>query len=526
MTLSDVSRPAITVDTRPLISIDNLRVGFGASADDVVDGVSFTLRRGEILAIVGESGSGKSVTARSLVGLAGAGARVRADRFELFGESALGRTERQWQSLRGNRIGLVLQDALTALDPLRTIGQEITEALGRGIPRDQRDRRVEELLDSVGIPDPAVKRKQRSFQLSGGQRQRALIASALAGDPEILIADEPTTALDVTVQAQVLDLLVTQARGGRAMILVSHDLAVVSEVADHVVVMQAGRVVESGPVRQVIDHPTADYTRKLLAAVPRGTARPRRTTSAEPVFTARGLTKSYRVLGKAFTAVDDVSFDIHTGEILGVVGESGSGKSSVAKISTGLLTPDSGEIVFDGMSLSDPGRRPGRIALVAQDSVASFDPRYRVGEIIAEAVATVTPDADRTQRVRRLLHEVQLSPDIVNRHPRELSGGQRQRVNIARALGSQPRLVVCDEPVSALDISVQAEILELLADLAEHTDAAFLFISHDLAVVRKLCHNLIVLDHGRVVDQGPTERVFSSPNSIHTRRLLDAIPHV
>ncbi|MEN0137622.1 MAG: ABC transporter ATP-binding protein [Rhodococcus sp. (in: high G+C Gram-positive bacteria)] len=524
MTLSEIARTEIDTATDPLIRVENLQVRFGTSDAPVVDGVSFSLHRGEILAIVGESGSGKSVTTRSLVGLAGPGARVRADRFDILGESALHRTERQWRTVRGRRIGLVLQDALTALDPLRTIGQEITESLERSVPRAHRDRTVEDILASVGIADPAVTRRQRSFQLSGGQRQRALIASALAGDPQILVADEPTTALDVTVQAQVLDLLVEQVRGGRAMILVSHDLAVVSAVADRVIVMQAGRVVEQGPVRRVIDHPAAGYTRELLAAVPRGTAR--RTSPADPsaVLVADGLTKNYRVLGSAVTAVDDVSFRVHSGEVLGVVGESGSGKSTVAKMVTGLITPDAGTMTFDGAPLTAGTRRPGRIALVAQDSVASFDPRFRVGEIIAEAVATVTPEPDRAERVAQLLDAVHLGADTVHRHPRDLSGGQRQRVNIARALGSQPRLVVCDEPVSALDITVQAQILDLLAELAENTDAAFLFISHDLAVVRRLCHNLVVLDQGRIVEHGSTDTVFDAPASPYTRRLLDAIP--
>ncbi|MCX6469344.1 MAG: ABC transporter ATP-binding protein [Corynebacteriales bacterium] len=511
-------------DADTLVRIENLRIAFGDT--EVVHGVDLSVRRGEVLAIVGESGSGKSVTTRSLVGLAGVGARIAADRFEILGENALDRSERRWRSVRGRRVGLVLQDALTALDPLRTIGAEVAEALV-DVPRRERTDRVEALLTSVGIPDPEVKRRQRSFQLSGGQRQRALIASALAGDPDLIIADEPTTALDVTVQAQVLDLVVAQARAGRAVILVSHDLAVVSAIADRVIVMHDGHIVEQGPVRTVIDAPAADHTRALIAAVPRGTARPPLADApdAVPVFSANGLRKTYRVLRRPVVAVDDVSFDVAENEVVGVVGESGSGKSTVAELVTGLLTPDAGEMWLHGAPHTAANRRAGAMGLVAQDSVASFDPRYTVDRIIAESVATVRPDRDdRSARVRELLDAVHLPSSVAHRHPRELSGGQRQRVNIARALGSSPRLLVCDEPVSALDISVQAQILDLLRELTENTDIGVVFISHDLSVVRQLCHRLVVLDRGRVAEQGSAAAVFANPRSSCTRRLLDAVP--
>lgn len=525
MTLT-ATPPDETIGTETLVAIENLCIGFGGG-DDVVDGVGFELRRGEVLAIVGESGSGKSVTTRSLAGLAGHGARVRADRFDLFGADAGAFGERDWRRLRGNGIGLILQDALTALDPLRTISKEITEGL-RDTPRRDRPARVDALLRSVGIDDPEVKRRQRSFQLSGGQRQRALIAAALAGDPELLIADEPTTALDVTVQAQILDLIVGQARAGRAVILVSHDLAVVSAVADRVLVLKDGRIVEEGPVRRVIDEPAAEYTRELIEAVPGGDPRP--PVGADPdrtetVLAAVGLTKSYRILGRPVVAVDDVSFDVGSGEVLGIVGESGSGKSTIARMVTGLSSPDAGEMRFLGEPHPSPSGRAGDIGLVAQDSVASFDPRYLVGEIIGEAVAAVTGDhAERSVQVRRLIESVHLPSDIAQRHPRELSGGQRQRVNIARALATRPRLIVCDEPVSALDISVQAQILDLLDELTENTDLALVFISHDLAVVRRLCHRLVVLHRGRVVEHGDARDVFADPRSPYTRSLLDAIP--
>ncbi|MET8775376.1 ABC transporter ATP-binding protein [Nocardia sp. NPDC004654] len=508
-----------------VLRVRNLRVGFAGRAGDIVDGVGFDLRRGEILAIVGESGSGKSVTTRSLVGLAGDGARVRADRFELFGTSALELTERHWREIRGARIGLVLQDALVALDPLRTIADEIGESL-RALPRHRRGTRIDQLLTSVGIADPETRRGQRAFQLSGGQRQRALIASALAGDPDILIADEPTTALDVTVQAQVLDLLVRQVEGGRSMILVSHDLAVVASVADRILVMKSGRVVEAGPARQVIENPEHEYTRQLIAAVPHGRADAPPPPSGDPVFAATALAKSYRVRGRTVPAVADIGFDVQAGEVLGVVGESGSGKSTVAKMITGMIAPDGGEMRFGGAPLTRTTRLPGRIGLVAQDSVGSFDPRYRVGEIIGESVALRVGRHDRRDEVLRLLAAVHLPADSIDRHPRELSGGQRQRVNIARALGSEPRLVVCDEPVSALDISVQAQILALIAELARTRRVGIVFISHDLAVIRQICHRVLVLHNGAIVESGSSDAIFTAPTSPYTRALIDSVPRL
>lgn len=524
-TTDSVAPPSIAQesveDLDTVLRVRNLRVGFPDS-DDVVKGVDLDLRRGEIVAIVGESGSGKSVTTRSLVGLAGEGARVRADEFELFGTSALHRTEREWRQVRGHHVGLVLQDALVSLDPLRTIGDEVGEAL-RALPRKQRNTRIDELLASVGVPDPAIRRRQRAFQLSGGQRQRALIASALAGDPDILIADEPTTALDVTVQAQVLELLVRQVGEGRSMILVSHDLAVVASVADRILVMKSGRVVEAGPAAQVIGQPQHEYTRELIASVPHGRAGAS-PPPGNPVFAATALGKSYRVRGRHVPAATGITFDVNAGEIVGIVGESGSGKSTVAKMVTGLLDPDTGEMLFEGGELTRRTRSPGRIGLVAQDSVGSFDPRYRVGEIIEESVALRVRRRGRRAEVARLLDAVHLPADTIDRHPRDLSGGQRQRVNIARALGSEPRLVVCDEPVSALDISVQAQILSLISELARTRGVGIVFISHDLAVVRQVCHRVLVLNAGKIVESGSAEDVFSAPTSPYTRALLESVP--
>ncbi|GAA2054745.1 ATP-binding cassette domain-containing protein [Williamsia deligens] len=502
--------------------VANLGVSFGGVP--VVHGVDLHVRRGEVLAIVGESGSGKSVTTRALAGLAGPGAQVEADAFDVLGSDPLHDLRVRWDDLRGRHIGLVLQDALTALDPLRTIRAEIGEAL-RHLPRRERAARAAELLTSVGVPDAQAVLPRRAFQLSGGQRQRALIASAVAAGPELLIADEPTTALDVTVQAQVLALLVDQAAQGRAVIVVSHDLAVVSQIAHRVVVMHHGRVVEEGPVREVIDRPAHSHTRSLLAAVPRAAAPAPIEPTGAPVVEASDLTVGYRVGRATVGGIRDVSFAIHPGEVLGVVGESGSGKSTVAKVVTGLLAPQAGSLRFrDDDSRDGVHTRPGEIGLVAQDSLGSFDPRYDVGALIGESVATVVPDrAGRRTTVLELLDRVHLPASVVDRHPRELSGGQRQRVNIARAIASRPRLLVCDEPVSALDISVQAQILTLLGDLASD-GLAVLFISHDLAVVRQLCHRTLVLDAGQVVESGPTEDVFRRPRSDRARALLAAIP--
>lgn len=534
----------------PLIRVENLRVSFDTSSSptgttEVIHGVSFSLHQGEILAVVGESGSGKSVTARSLLGLSGIGARVTADRFELFDEDATKSCERFWRQIRGNRIGLILQDALTALDPLRTIGSEIDEALTAHGPRASRRARVDQvetLLRSVGISDPHLKRRQHSHQLSGGQRQRALIASALAAQPEVLVADEPTTALDVTVQKRILDLLAEKVRDGRSMILVSHDLAVVSSIADRIIVMREGRIVEEGFAREVIDQPKHPYTRALIESIPSrstkgsllrgGNAPIRARSSSAPdspgtMLRVASISKTYRARKSTVRAVGDVSFDLARGQILGVVGESGSGKSTIARIVAGLEDADSGSIEFDGVQLHDRRELLGQIQLIAQDSLGSFDPRYTVREIIAESAALVSDTSrEKNVLVEQLLDEVHLPAGTADRHPRTLSGGQRQRVNIARALGSRPKLVVCDEPVSALDVSVQAQILDLIAEIRIAHDTSFLFISHDLGVVHHLCDDVLVLEGGAVVEHGEADTVFTNPRHPYTKQLLDSLPQL
>jgi len=535
-------------DTSPLLRVEGLSVGFGRAAD-VVHQVSFDVPRGRCVAIVGESGSGKSVTARTILGLAGSGARVAAARLEFDGTDLRGLDEREWRTLRGRRIGLVLQDALVSLDPLRPIGREIDDALrlGTSLGRRERSARVLELLDAVGMPDPATRVGQRSGELSGGLRQRALIASAIALEPDLLIADEPTTALDVTVQARVIALLGEITRRGAGLLLISHDLAVVSSIADHIVVMRAGEVVEQGSVDQVLGAPTHPYTRALVAAVP--TDRPRGTRLSTPAVDAatppsphtpsapRLPALEFRNVVRTFSgergtpplvAVDDVTLRLEAGRTLGVVGESGSGKTTLARIALGLTAPESGSVSFEGEPWSgrpEGGRRGRRHRLgwVSQDPLSSFDPRWRVDAIIRDAAggrSAVRPD------VQGLLTDVGLDASVARARPRTLSGGQRQRVAIARALASRPSTLILDEPVSALDVTVQARILDLLDELQDRHGLSYLLISHDLGVIRHMSDDVAVMQAGRIVDHGPTERILSAPAHPYTARLAADAPRL
>jgi peptide/nickel transport system ATP-binding protein len=525
----------------PLVTVTDLHVTFpgnGTGPVHAVRGISFTVQRGECVAIVGESGSGKSVTARSLVGLAGPGAAVRAAALQVDGRETSGYTDRDWRRLRGRVAGLVLQDALVSLDPLNTVGQEIGEVLRthRVGTAATRDAQVAALLDAVHVPEPAVRARQYPHQLSGGLRQRTLIASAIAADPPLLVADEPTTALDVTVQAQLLRLLAERRAAGSTLLLVSHDLAVVAGIADRVLVMRDGIIVEQGPTERILTAPEHDYTRMLLAAVPTAASRGHRlsSTAREPlpapavepdrvVLRADGLHKHFGTRH----AVDDVSFTLARGEILGVVGESGSGKTTVARIALGLLEPDRGTVHLGQTrwtGVPERRRRPDRrrLQVVSQDPLSSFDPRYTVEKLVAEPLEL--RGAARRDRVVELLERVGLGAAHLRRHPRELSGGQRQRVAIARAVGPRPDVLVCDEPVSALDVSVQAQVLDLLADLRAGDGTALLFISHDLGVIHHLADRVLVMHDGRVVEQGPVEDVFAAPEHPYTRTLLAALP--
>ena len=565
-------------DATPALRLRNLTVRFGSvDGASVVQGVSLEVAAGECLAIVGESGSGKSVTARSLLGLAGAGAAVTADELTLAGESVLGLSETAWRRRRGRDVGLVLQDALASLDPLRPVAREIGDSLRLHSDLDgsARARRVLETLESVGLPQPEVYAGRRSGELSGGQRQRALIAAALALDPPLLVADEPTTALDVTVQAQVLDLL-EQVRGrGTAILLISHDLAVVSRIADRIAVMHDGRIVETGTTDEVLRNPRHPETRRMLAAVPvdkpRGTRlvpaavgvmgavdrtpAPVTRALADPAPTTRptamaleaiGLEKSFAVPhGASHRALDDVSFRLGRGRTLGIVGESGSGKTTTARLALALTLPDAGEVRLLGeawTTLPESERRARRplIGAVYQDVLSSFDPRLSVRDILDHAVAG--PDggtaggrgrrgrrvatAHRATRVNQLLDEVGLAGSLLDRRPVDLSGGQRQRVGIARALASRPEILICDEPVSALDVSVQAQVLDLLDELQRELSLSLLFISHDLGVIQHVSDEVAVMHDGRVVETGTAAQVFTAPAHPYTRALLTAVPRL
>ncbi|WP_426623009.1 dipeptide ABC transporter ATP-binding protein [Leifsonia sp. McL0607] len=529
------------------LRVRGLRTGFivNGAHRPIVSGVSFDLLPGQCVAIVGESGSGKSVTARSLVGLAGPGATVEADALEVHHEDARSFTERQWRRVRGRDIGFVLQDALVSLDPLRPVGAEIAEALRlhRWGDRAARKARVLELLERVGVPAPAIRARQRPDQLSGGLRQRALIASAIALDPDIVIADEPTTALDVTVQAQVLAQLEAMKERGASIILISHDLSVVARLADHILVMRGGEVLEQGSAERVLAAPENEYTRALIAAVPGEATRGRALTPGapaqaprlpigEPVLEARDLVKRFHTSdGTVTRAVDGVSFILHAGETLGIVGESGSGKSTTAKLALGLERLDAGDVRLLGRewsSLPESRRRVlrRRISVVYQDPLSSFDPRWTVERILLDALRaeSFATAAERDARVRELLAHVGLGEDALPRFPLRLSGGQRQRVAIARALAPRPDVIVLDEAVSALDVTIQAQILDLLVALQRESGVAYLFISHDLGVISHLSDRVLVMKDGRVVEEGTAEDVFERPQQPYTRELIAAIP--
>ena len=546
-------------DVAPLVRVENLRVGFDvtdsrsgvATHREVITGISFSIAPGETVGLVGESGSGQSVTVRTLLGLGAANQTTQADRLEVFGRDGLALSERQWADVRGEKIGFVLQDALSSLDPLKTIGLEIAEALQpRRRPRLRKFAdAIYRLLEDVGIPDPELRARQYSHELSGGLRQRALIASAIAQNPALIIADEPTTALDVTVQAQILELLRRKADEGHAIIMVSHDLAVIGSVCDRIIVMKDGHIVEEGPSREILTNPREAYTKLLLAAVPSARSRGYRLSSVErvalpakpalvepgaPVLVAGGITKEFVGRhGLRITAVDDASIELHPGRTLGVVGESGSGKSTLARIIAGLLEPDAGMVLLDGETwspLPEKARRARRheIQVVAQNPLASFDPRYTVTQLIAEPLRELTSlsKAEIAARVEEVLDLVQLPQYLANSSPRRLAGGQRQRVAIARAIATKPRILIADEAVSALDVSIQAQILDLLADIQAQTNVAILFISHDLGVIHHISDSIVVMRHGQIVEQGLPEDVLVNPAHPYTQRLLASLPQL
>ncbi|MEQ9773338.1 ABC transporter ATP-binding protein [Pectobacterium jejuense] len=555
--------PSETSAKTPLLRVDGLSVTFPSPFGPVrsVKNLSFQVNAGEILALVGESGSGKSVTARTLVGLAGENVDVQANAIELTRHDGSlcdlrYLTDRDWRAIRGREIGFVLQDALVSLDPLRKIGQEVAEPIltHRLLPRQQVPARVAELLTKAGIPDPGNRAAQYPHELSGGLRQRALIASALAAGPQLLIADEPTTALDATVQKQVLKVFTALAQAGHGVLLITHDLAVVAEVADRVIVMQQGSLVEGGEARQILSAPTHPYTRKLLAAIPTASTRGKWLAGADPLqsgiapssaslaadhtntsdaiaLTADRIAVSFkRPDGSRMQAVNQVSLQIKRGETLGIVGESGSGKTTLGKVILALQKPDSGEVrLADNAwsTLTERERRPlrARIQTITQDPLSSFDPQFTVAQILNQPLRLRRDlsDDEKQRRILTLLEYVGLTPDLLSRRPRALSGGQRQRVSIAQALASEPEILICDEPVSALDVTTQAQVLDLLVALQRQLGLTMLFISHDLGVVQHMSHRIAVMKDGDIVETGPVEQIFNQPQHPYTRLLLSTV---
>ncbi|MFI6997443.1 ABC transporter ATP-binding protein [Nocardia sp. NPDC050175] len=536
--------PVVTDRSKPALSIESLSVTFATDAGPVyaVTDVSYEVFPGEVLAIVGESGSGKSVSSRTAMGLLPLTARVRG-LVTLGTEAITSMNERQLTALRGGAISMVFQEPGLALDPLFTVGFQICEALRAHSKMSKKDAKARaiELLRMVGLPDPEHRVDYYPHQLSGGQKQRVVIAIAIACEPKVIIADEPTTALDVTVQAEILELLRDlRDRIGSAIVLITHNMGVVADLADRVVVMRNGKVVEQAPVDELFASPKEDYTRALLAAVPHlGTEQLAHgpaeevAPTAEPVLEVCDLVVEFPgSFGRpAFRAVDDVNLCIGPGETLGLVGESGSGKSTIGRCVAALQRPTSGLVKIRGQDIAGmsgrkmkPIRR--RFGFVFQDPASSLNPRLTVGECVAEPllVHKMGSGAEIKARVRKLLDDVQLPAGTERRYPHELSGGQRQRASLARALVLDPDLLVADEPTSALDVSVQAAVLELFGQLQRECGWACLFISHDLAVVDQLADRIVVLRNGAVVEQGDRDRILRAPTEEYTQRLVAAVP--
>jgi ABC-type glutathione transport system ATPase component len=501
-----------------VLKFDSVSVGFGNA--QATKNVSFAVREGEVVAVVGESGSGKTVTAMSAMGLLPRNGWVTGD-IRLAGNNIPDLDNRQLRTLRGNEIAMVFQEPMTALSPVHTVGWQIAEAVE--LHGDLAKGRVEELLTLVGLDRPELRRKQYPHELSGGMRQRVMIAMAIACDPKVIIADEPTTALDVTVQAEILDLLrELRDRLGTAIVLITHSMGVVADLADRVVVMYQGEIVEQGDVKDVLLKPGHEYTKRLLAAVPRLGSGTRQAHETEPVLRIKDLAVSFG----GHRAVDGVSFEIGKGEVLGLVGESGSGKTTVGRCAVGLQKPTAGEIHLFGHDIASPRKlKPlrSRIGMIFQDPASSLDPRMTVAECVAEPLV-LHRTKNRKDRVAELLDAVELGTALKDRYPHELSGGQRQRVSIARALALNPDLLIADEPTSALDVSVQASILKLFLDLQERFEFSCLFISHDLAVVDMLANRVAVMHKGKIVEQGSRADVFGAPKEDYTQRLLAAAP--
>ncbi|MFF0073637.1 dipeptide ABC transporter ATP-binding protein [Streptomyces sp. NPDC005494] len=526
--------------TSPLVRVEDLTIDFGNVR--AVDGLSFTLEAGAALGVVGESGSGKSASASALLGLhRGTGARVTGT-VHVAGTDVGAADEAGLRALRGAEAAMIFQDPLSSLDPYYTVGDQIAEVyrVHNRVSRRAARARAVEVLDRVGIPDAARRARFRPHEFSGGMRQRVLIAMALACEPRLIVADEPTTALDVTVQAQILDLLHELRREtGTGLLLVTHDVGVAAESVDDILVMRHGRAVERGPVAEVLGAPREPYTRELLASVPRVDAKrasripgPRAAGGEDvPLLEAVGLRREFGRGAGRVTAVDEVSLTLHAGETLGIVGESGSGKTTLGRMLVRLLDPTAGGLRYRGRdiaSLPENGLRPFRreLQMVFQDPVASLNPRRSAGESVADPIraAGETDEGRIRARVGELLERVGLDAGHHERYPHEFSGGQRQRIGIARALAAEPKLIVCDEPVSALDVTTQAQVIALLAELQHELGIGLVFIAHDLAVVRQVSDRVAVMRQGRIVEQGPVDEVYGSPRDPYTRQLLAAVP--
>ena len=527
--------------SKPIIETSELSVDFWVDGEWVMaaSGINFNVKPGEVLAIVGESGSGKSTSAMSLLGLLPVNGRASGS-VKLEGEELIGADKKRLREVRGQKIAVIFQEPMTALNPVYTVGFQITEALqihNKSMTKAQAKKRSLELLAMVELPDPEKAFNSYPHQLSGGQRQRAMIAQSISCDPLLLIADEPTTALDVTVQAEILDLMRNlNKRLNSAIILITHDMGVVADLSDHMIVMKDGVVVETGSTNQIFEAPSHEYTKALLAAVPHLGAAPVRDwtieTNVEPALSLENLDIEYPKRGKvpAFLAVKNASLEIYPGEVLGLVGESGSGKTTIGRAVVGLLPIKTGQLSVAGQKMVGVSKKEllevrRNIGIVFQDPGSSLNPRWPIGQSIAEPLLLAGWDSEaRTKRVSELLDLVELPRTYRNRYPHELSGGQRQRVGIARALALSPKLLVADEPTSALDVSVQARVLELLQQIQKEQQFATLFISHDLAVVDLLSDRIAVMQFGEIVEQGQKDQILRNPQHEYTKKLIAAVP--
>lgn len=524
----------------PVLKVQNLTVRLPASADrdNAVTDIGFTVNPGEIVCVVGESGSGKSVTAQAVMGLLPRELTPTHGVTRLDGEDTLTASSQRLRDLRGTQMAMIFQEPMTALNPVARVGTQIAEVLEihTKLTASQRRARAIEIMDAVQLPDPDKMVDAYPHQLSGGQRQRIMIAMALVLDPSLLIADEPTTALDVTTQAQILKLIKEmQQRRGTGVLFITHDFGVVAEIADRVVVMQHGRIIEQGTRDQILGFPQQDYTKMLMASVPSMTPPQRTPVGGPEALSVSHLDKTYGRRGflsqsRIVHAARDVSFVLRKGETLGIVGESGSGKSTVARCIARLIDPTKGSITLQGTeiaTLAETRLRPFRraVQIVFQDPYRSLNPRRTVGQSLTEAPMNFgITRQDALAQARDLMSLVGLSPDALDRYPHQFSGGQRQRICIARALAVKPDVLIADEAVSALDVSVQAQVLELLDDIRERYNLAMLFITHDLRVAAQICDRLIVMKSGKIVEQGATAQVYAAPQDSYTRLLLDAAP--